>query len=131
MRQRAVLEQMYGRAGVQEYLDHRDSVQLLDHGRERLRKAVAIAENFASLRLIAEESQVLHVLAEADASTLTTKDGVVKANNVINDAWTQALVEQLTPEVRIWNRAYDVRGFACLGGNAGAEDQGSDGAYFL
>jgi|EP01043_Picozoa_sp_COSAG02_P006599 hypothetical protein len=43
---------------------------------------------------------LVDVLAEADASTLTTKDGVVKANNVINDAWTQALVEQLTPEVQ-------------------------------
>lgn len=65
LRQRAVLEQLYGRAGVQGYLEQRESVRLLDHGRERLRKAIAIAENFASLRLIAEESQVLHVLAEA------------------------------------------------------------------
>ena len=65
LRQRAVLEQAFGRAAVQEYLDHRDSVRLLNQGRERLRKAIAIAENFASLRLIAAESQVLHVLAEA------------------------------------------------------------------
>lgn len=51
---------------------------------------------FATNRTMA----LVDVLAEADASTLTTKDGVVKANNVINDAWTKALVEQLTPEVK-------------------------------
>ena len=65
LRRRALLEQAFGRAGVQEYLEHRDSVQLLNAGRERLRKAMAITENFASLRPIAAESQVLHVLAEA------------------------------------------------------------------
>jgi hypothetical protein len=94
LRQRAVLEQMYGRAGVQEYLDHRDSVQLLDHGRERLRKAVAIAENFASLRLIAEESQVLHVLAEA-AYALDARHMKAGRERVYH---AYELVESLGPE---------------------------------
>ena len=42
---------------------------------------------------------LVDVLADADASTLSTKGGVVKANNVVNDAWAKALVEQLRPEV--------------------------------
>lgn len=65
VRQRALLEQVYGRAKIQRYLERKGDIRLLDAGRERLRRAIAVAEHFASLRVIAQETQLLHVLAEA------------------------------------------------------------------
>eukprot|EP01048_Picozoa_sp_COSAG05_P008224 COSAG05_NODE_615_length_8327_cov_6.112543_9_plen_353_part_00 len=65
VRRRALLEQAYGRAKVQQYMEQRDDISLLDAGRERLRRAIVMAEHFESLRVIAQEAHVLHVQAEA------------------------------------------------------------------
>lgn len=51
--------------------------------------------NFATNK----QMSLMDVMAEADAKTLTTKDGVVRANNIVDDQTTQALIEQLRPEV--------------------------------
>ena len=94
LRRRALLEQAFGRGAVQEYLSHRDNVGLLDLGRERLRKAVVIAEGFAPLRVIAEESQLLHVLAEA-VYALDTRHMKVGRERVYH---AYDLLDALSPE---------------------------------
>ena len=91
---RALLEQAFGRGAVQEYLSHRDNVGLLDLGRERLRKAVVIAKGFAPLRVIAEESQLLHVLAEA-VYALDTRHMKVGRERVYH---AYDLLDALSPE---------------------------------
>ena len=65
VRRRALLEQAYGRAKVQQYMEQRGDISLLDQGRERLRRAIVMTEHFESLRVIAQETHVLHVQAEA------------------------------------------------------------------
>ena len=65
LRQRVLQERAFGRAKLQEYLEFRASPRFLDTSRERLRKSIAIAESFEALHPVAQETQVMHCLAEA------------------------------------------------------------------
>jgi hypothetical protein len=94
LRQRALHEQGFGWLKLEAYLarnaDARMNSNLLDEARERMRKSIALSEQFVALRPIAAETLIMHVLAEAvyaiDARHMQTgKRRVYTAHELFND----------------------------------------------
>lgn len=65
LRERAMVQRAIGRAAMERYLEKHASFRSLDQAREHLRRSIKMTERFGSLRLVAEESLVLHTAAEA------------------------------------------------------------------